>query len=122
MKPIYEVTRFVGPTTNDKGETTVAYSEHRKAVHGSPNELGRSLRDMLHAWESYRDAHKDRYESRIGDDYVLGDYWAETGLAIKRLLDGETGGLDCGSLSANITNMIEAEGFKIDGYTIIHAE
>lgn len=74
--------------------------------------------DMLTGWELYAAAHKERYESGIGEDYCLGEYWAEIGLGIKRLLDGETGGLDCGSLAHNITAAIRAEGFDTDGYVL----
>ena len=73
---------------------------------------------MLVGWEEYAASHKKWYESPIGDDHVLGPYWAETGLAMKRLLDGETGGLDCGSIGHNILAAIEAEGFKTDGYSL----
>jgi hypothetical protein len=116
------ILNYVGKTTNSSGQTTVNYADHVKACQHNDNPLGASLRSMLVAWDNYRIDHHDRYESRIGDDYLLGPYWAETGLAIKRLLDGETGGLDCGSIAANITNAIEAEGFETDGYTLTERE
>jgi hypothetical protein len=111
------VLAYRGPTTNSDGQETVNHSEHQKALRGDG--LARAMRDMLKGWQHYARSHKRRYETPIGEDYVLGRYWAETGLAIKRLLDGETGGFDCGSIAANITDMIEAEGFKTDGYSLI---
>lgn len=109
---------YRGPTANSDGQETVNASQHRRALEGRTNSHGRALVAMLAAWEQYSDAHRARFDDGIGQDYVIGPYWAEVGLAIKRLLDGETGGLDCGSLAHNITAMIEAEGFKTDGYSL----
>lgn len=117
---MHQVLQFVGPATNDKGEETVAHSEHMGALSlYKTTDHGKALRRMLEGWEDYARAYRKRYECSIGDDGVIGDYWREVGLAIKKLLDGETGGLDCGSIAANITNMIEAEGLKTDGYKIL---
>lgn len=96
--------------------------EHRNALAGKTNDFGRALMQMLKGWEAYAQAHQARYEVGIGDDGVMGVYWAETGLAIKRLLDGDVGGLDCGSIGQNITEAIEAQGFVTDGYTLTDDE
>ncbi len=37
-------------------------------------------------------------------------------------LDGETGGFDCGSLAQNITEVIQAQGFETDGYSLQNVE
>jgi hypothetical protein len=108
----------------DMDEKTVNAVQHASAILGHTNAHGRALRKMLEGWQDYAKAHAQRYsepgEERytIGDDGTLGPYWAEVGLAIKRLLDGDTGGLDCGSIAGNILEAIEAEGFKTDGYTL----
>jgi hypothetical protein len=116
---MYRVLQYVGPAKNSDGQLTVNYSQHQKAISSNVNHpAAQALREMLVGWERYAKAHEGRYESKIGDDYVLGPYWANVGLAIKRLLDGETGGLDCGSIAANITAMIEEQGFKTDGCTL----
>lgn len=113
-----KVMQYVGPKTNSDGQLTVNASEHERALAGRTNEMGRALRQMLEGWEAYAAAHFKRYEGRIGEDYVIGVYWAQVGLAIKRLLDGDAGGWDCGSLAANISEIVSAEGFKHDGYNL----
>jgi hypothetical protein len=74
--------------------------------------------------EAFAKAYHARYDDPVAKsetnqlDHVIGPYWANVGLAIKRLLDGDTGGLDCGSIARNITAAIEAEGFETDGYKL----
>lgn len=117
-----KVLNYVGPAVNSDGQETVNHSQHAAALAGRTNPLGRALRKLLEGWEQYAEAHQTRYEGPIGEDHVIGRYWAETGLAIKRLLDGDVGGFDCGSLAANITAAIEAQGFKTDGYNLVSEE
>jgi hypothetical protein len=113
---------YRGPERNSSGQVTVSAMEHSKARYGGGNKHSQAIREMLLGWALYAEAHEARFESGIGEDYVLGPYWANVGLAIKRLLDGETGGFDCGSLDHNITAMIEAQGFKTDGYELIESK
>lgn len=111
---------YVGPVANADGQETVNYREHFNATHrGKANGFGMALIKMLLGWEQYAATHHKRYEGPIGSDGVMGKYWAEAGLAMKRLLDGDTGGLDCGSIAHNITSAIEAQGFKTDGYNLV---
>lgn len=111
---------YQGNPLNNLNQLTINAADHGRAIRQKGiNPIGTALIDMLQGWENYAIAHKKRYESPIGNDYVLGEYWAETGLAIKRLLDGETGGLDSGSISANIIKIIEQENFVTDGYNLI---
>lgn len=112
------IMQYAGPATNSDGQETVNHSQHVRAIAGHTNAHGRALRKMLEGWAQYADAYKLAYDGGIGEDHVIGRYWAEAGLAIKRLLDGEAGGFDCGSLAANITAAIEAQGFKTDGYNL----
>lgn len=113
-----KIMQYRGPEYNSDNQLTVNASQHRAALEHRTDEFGRALRKMLEGWEAYAAAHERRYEDRIGNDYCLGPYWAEVGLAIKRLLDGEVGGWDCGSLAGNITEAIETQGFKTDGYAL----
>lgn len=105
-----------------RGNTSETYTinakQHADALAHKNNDFGRALRKMLEGWEAYAVAHEKRYEGKIGDDGLLGDYWANVGLAIKRLLDGDTGGWDCGSLAQNITEAIEEQGIATDGYCL----
>jgi hypothetical protein len=109
------VLAYRGPNTD---KLTVAQSHHQAALAGKNNDFGRALQKMLTGWEEYAAAHAKRYEDQIGTDYVIGPYWAEVGFAIKRLLDGDVGGWDCGSLCANISDAIEAAGMKHNGYEL----
>ncbi len=112
---------FVGKRFNDKGEESVNSAQHRAAkriLDAHQSGLGTAMGLMLTGWEMYAKAHRERYESGIGEDGTLGDYWAEIGLNIKRLLDGETNGWDCGSLSHNIVCQLDAEKIQHDGYTL----
>lgn len=114
-----KVLQFVGPTHNSDGQESANHAQHMGALSlHKTNDHGRALRRMLEGWEDYATAYRKAYGSPVGDDGVIGDYWAEVGLTIKRLLDGETGGLDCGSIASNITEMILAEGISTDGYSV----
>jgi hypothetical protein len=66
----------------------------------------------INAWCNYAEAHKRRFESDIGCDYVLGPAWMAWGLALRRLLDGETGQLDCGTLDTIIHDNLNEQGYK----------
>lgn len=120
-----KILQYVGPTHNSTGEETVNHSQHVAAVdRGRTNAQGRALIQMLKGWEAYQTAYHATYDDAQATpeqnemDAVIGRYWAETGLAIKRLLDGETGGLDCHSIASNITAAVVAEGFETDGYSL----
>lgn len=67
--------------------------------------------NLLTGWAKYADSHQVRYEDGIGSDGMFGPAWARLGAGIHALLDGETGRLDCGTLSAFIHNTLQAEGF-----------
>ena len=69
---------------------------------------------MLSAWAGYARAHRERFESLIGEDYVLGPHWAEVGLGVRGLLNGETGRLDCGTLDAFILDTLSENGIDIN--------
>lgn len=116
-----EILKYRGNTINNDGQETANAYSHRKALEYRTNAHGRALRKMLEGWEAFAKAERDAYSDgedvyRLGDNYVYGESWAHIGLNIKRLLDGETGGWDCGSLAGNITELIESEGFETDGY------
>ena len=69
---------------------------------------------LVGASAQYADYHQRRYESRIGDDGVLGDPWADILKSARVLLNGECGRLDCGTVDGLICEMLEAEGFDVD--------
>lgn len=85
---------------------------HKSAVHRgltqshSSISQGACIVQGLNAWCEYASAHKRRYECPIGKDYVLGDMWKAWGFALRGLLNGETGDLDCGTLDTIIVDNI----------------
>ncbi len=100
------------------GPYSVNQKMHETELRRCSNAHSTALRDLLTAWQDYAKAHENNCGAPIGQDGVLGDYWADLGFAIKRLLDGETGGWDCGSLAQNITEAIDAQGIPNDGYSV----
>lgn len=66
----------------------------------------------LDAWFDYASGHKRRYGFPIGEDHILGPHWRAWGLALRGLLNGETGRLDCGTLDAFILANLEANGVR----------
>jgi hypothetical protein len=72
------------------------------------------VRDMLISWDAYARQHQARYESLIGEDYVLGPTWASIGESIRTLLNGECGRLDCGTLDSFILKTLEANGINTE--------
>lgn len=70
---------------------------------------------LIDAAAVYADAHQRRFESRIGDDGVLGPEWAQIVRGIRGLLNGELGALDGGTLDSILCDMLDAEGLEVDG-------
>lgn len=70
--------------------------------------------NALWAWLTYADAHAKMFDAKIGDDYVLGVAWIAWGKAIRALLNGETGGLDCGTLDAILVDTLKDTGNVAD--------
>jgi predicted RNA methylase len=59
----------------------------------------------------YAEAHSKRYEcALVTDDYFIGEAWERLGNALHDLLNGETGRLDCATLSGAIYKLIEGGG------------
>ncbi len=70
-----------------------------------------SMVQMLSAWARYADNHRTRYQSPIGEDYVLGREWTAIGLGLRGLLNGDCGPrLDCGTLDGFILDTLRANG------------
>lgn len=84
------------------------------AIHGANVPLESPLARMLESWAEYAKGHKARFESTIGEDYVLGPQWQAIGEGIRGLLNGETGRLDCGTLDGFILDTLSENGIDID--------
>ncbi|GAC1496209.1 MAG: hypothetical protein NVS1B2_16170 [Vulcanimicrobiaceae bacterium] len=79
------------------------WAERHNAAMRDPREgFEDALVGALTAWNKYAAAHLARYESPIGEDYVLGPAWIQWGNALRTILNGETGRLDCGSIDSGI--------------------
>lgn len=76
-----------------------------------PNAKERGVVELLNGWLFYADQHQLRFGSKIGDDQILGAAWRDMGRAIRTLLNGETGRLDCGLLDTTIMQALAYAGF-----------
>ena len=98
---------YLSDTPNLNGWQT----RHMQAVRCTPQH---PIIVTVDAWCEYASAHARRFESPIGEDYVLGPAWARWGFAIRELLNGETGNLDCGTLDTILCRNLEEQGFDPD--------
>ena len=84
---------------------------HKNASLGSS---GYAVKSMLSAAADYADNYERMYEQPLSSDYVLGPLWEDLLWSVRGLLDGETGGLDCGYACQCIVEMLEHQGFDPD--------
>lgn len=80
-----------------------------------PNTFEHAIVCGVESWAEYATCHLARYESPIGQDHILGPMWRDWGLALRGLLNGETGRLDCGTLDGFILATLEANGVETEG-------
>lgn len=73
---------------------------------------GRAIASMTRALAEYADAHEKMFECPIGDDHVLRPHWADMVRAVRGMLNGETGNLDCGTMDRLLCDMLRAERFE----------
>lgn len=69
---------------------------------------------IVHACAALRhfgEGHRALYESPIGEDGVLGNYWLGMARALVGMLNGESGRLDCGTVDGSIRDMAREFGF-----------
>jgi hypothetical protein len=96
-----------------KGNMGNWQTRHLLAVQG-PRGPEQPIVHLISAWLAYADSHRERFESGIGEDGVLGENWSKIGAELRGLLNGECGRLDCGTLDGTICSALEAEGFNPD--------
>lgn len=89
---------------NDSGWQT----RHNNAVTAPRQGFEAGIVAMLRGWATYAAAHQQAYESRIGDDGVLGPEWQAIGEALLGLLNGDLGRLDGGTLDGFIRDTLAA--------------
>jgi len=97
-----------------QGAPDAAYlQEHRSAIARSRAGFESAVLELLRALAEYADAHRECYESDVGDDGILGDHFEEIARGLLGLLNGETGRLDCGTLDRAIRQLCQAA--KVEG-------
>lgn len=74
-------------------------------------EAAKALCSIYGGLYNYATAHRDMYDSPIGDDGVLGPAWLDALKGLRTLLNGETGDLDCGDFDARIVALASENGF-----------
>jgi hypothetical protein len=75
----------------------------------------KALKQMIEGWEAYAAAHQKTYESPIGEDGVIGEYWRQIGQGLRGLLDGDTGSeIDCGTLEHSLRSTMKLNAVDPD--------
>jgi hypothetical protein len=112
MATIITIDSFYVPGENDKIGTgwTVRHNQALSGPFANPHE--RAIVGLLRGWLDYRNACIYAYEAGPGSDGVLGEPWADIGVSIIKLLNGETGRLDCGTIDGAVRRILKAEGFE----------
>lgn len=82
-----------------------AWAVRHVAAWTRPSHAEAPIVRIVEALAEYADRHAARYGSDISDDGVLGAGWRSIGDGVIKLLNGETGGLDCGTVDALIRDM-----------------
>lgn len=85
------------------------YRSHVRAL-AHPVDFERAIVHGLQSWLDYAGVHARAYSSLIGDDGVIGKYWQEWGLALRGLLNGTCGRLDCGTVDGFILRVLADHG------------
>ena len=93
-----------------KGEPNNGWRERHNRAVLYPERKELALVKALDAWFEYAAQYRRQWGTPIGADYVLGVAWFQWGKALHDLLSGETGRLDCGTLSGFIINTATANG------------
>lgn len=95
-------------------ESFPGYWQRHEAALSAPRGVEEPIVRMLSGWLGYADAHRERFMSGIGEDYVLGPEWRAIGLGIRGLLNGALGRLDAGAIDSILVDELHVEGLAID--------
>ena len=87
---------------------TTGWQERHELAIRSPRGLEVPLVAMLKAWSLYAQQYYVQFESKIGNQAVLGPAWKSIGDSLRTLLDGETGDrLDRGTIDKFILDTMK---------------
>lgn len=84
---------------------------HRAAIL-YPRNVEIPIVTMLNGWITYAKQHKARFDSTIGEDGFLSEPWESIGDALRDMLNGSTGRLDCGTLDGLILDTMLENGIN----------
>lgn len=87
---------------------------HSEAMRNPLPGVERALVRMLRGWLEYAEVTERDYESRIGDDGVLGAEWEAIGDALRGLLSGPSCRIDCGTVDGIILDAMRDAGINVD--------
>lgn len=80
-------------------------------------EVQRNLNPVVlafNALQAMAESHEARFETPIGDDYILGDHWKDMAIGLRGMLNGDCGDLDCGTMDEAILKLAESHGMDLE--------
>lgn len=88
---------------------------HNRAIAQPSLHNGEIIAPLIEAWARYAEGYRYQFpESKLGDDYVLGEAWKQIGCELRTLLNGPCGRLDCGTLDAFILDTMNEAGIDTE--------
>lgn len=122
--PKYAIFAYNNPPKLEK-EVTINFERHVKQLikfHDKRRrgvfhlEMDALFMEMLMTWSHYPRAYAEKYaddDSTMRMDKLMQDNWIEIGKGLHAMLDHETGGLDCGSISHNMNELAKLQEIKL---------
>ena len=89
------------------------YERHTQAI-GNPQGAERGIVELLTGWVTYADRHFAENGKGLSGDAILGPAWARVGSALRTLLNGDCGRLDCGTIDSMIHDTLTKHGYDPD--------
>jgi hypothetical protein len=88
-------------------------TRHNMALN-SPRNMEYPIVKLLDALDSYILFHREKYDSDIFEDGVLGKGVVQIVTGIRTLLNGECGRLDCGTIDGHLHDLLDIAGPDLD--------
>lgn len=79
---------------------------------GGDHHVEQPLALLVRATAQYADEYQLEFGSKVGDDGVLGEHWADIVRGLRGLLNGPLGRLDGGTMDKILLGMLQREGFE----------
>lgn len=84
--------------------------DHYKACKYPANGFEK-IYEVIIGLAEWADAYYEKFETPIGHDYVLGVYFREAVIGAHKLLDGDHGRLDAGTISSMVHDLLIHAGY-----------